>query len=151
MFGNCNHCCFCCGHPCTMLGVSLLISCKNKIQCVCTEKKKKETSLGGSSSHLPQQTSTIPFHPASHLFMSFNQQLFVEYLLCASSKNVPRSWEELKTVVLDFNLIEKHNVTMFSKTRETRPSIRTINVNVFSSPMKPEDFQIQQTRISRAS
>ena len=18
MFGNCNHCCFCCGHPCTM-------------------------------------------------------------------------------------------------------------------------------------
>ena len=36
MFGNCNHCCFCCGHPCTMLGVSLSISCKNKIQ-----KKKK--------------------------------------------------------------------------------------------------------------
>ena len=34
MFGNCNHCCFCCGHPCTMLGVSLSISCKNK-------KKKK--------------------------------------------------------------------------------------------------------------
>ena len=41
MFGNCNHCCFCCGHPCTMLGVSLSISCKNKIQCVCVEKKKK--------------------------------------------------------------------------------------------------------------
>ena len=41
MFGNCNHCCFCCGHPCTMLGVSLFISCKNKIQCVCVEKKKK--------------------------------------------------------------------------------------------------------------
>ena len=35
MFGNCNHCCFCCGHPCTMLRVSLFISCKNKIQCVC--------------------------------------------------------------------------------------------------------------------
>ena len=35
MFGNCNHCCFCCGHPCTMLDVSLVISCKNKIQCVC--------------------------------------------------------------------------------------------------------------------
>ena len=34
MFGNCNHRCFCCGHPCTMLGVSLFISCKNKIQCV---------------------------------------------------------------------------------------------------------------------
>ena len=32
MFGNCNHCCFCCGHPCTMLGVSLFISGKNKIQ-----------------------------------------------------------------------------------------------------------------------
>ena len=43
MFGNCNHCCFCCGHPCTMLGVSLFISCKNKIQCVCVKKKKKET------------------------------------------------------------------------------------------------------------
>ena len=42
MFGNCNHCCFCCGHPCTMLGVSLFISCKNKIQCVCVGKKKKE-------------------------------------------------------------------------------------------------------------
>ena len=33
MFGNCNHCCFYCGHPFTMLGVSLFISCKNKIQC----------------------------------------------------------------------------------------------------------------------
>ena len=44
MFGNCNHCCFCCGHPCTMLGVSLFISCKNKIQCVCVEKKKKDES-----------------------------------------------------------------------------------------------------------
>ena len=45
MFGNCNHCCFCCGHPCTMLGVSLFISCKNKIQCVCVEKKKKQNWL----------------------------------------------------------------------------------------------------------
>ena len=45
MFGNCNHCCFCCGHPCTMLGVSLFISCKNKIQCVCVEKKQKTTHL----------------------------------------------------------------------------------------------------------
>lgn len=70
-------------------------------------------------------------------------QLFIEYLLCASSKNVPRSQEELKTGVWDFTVIEKHNVTMFLETRETRPSIRTINVNVFSSPMKPEDFQIQ--------
>ena len=35
VFGNCNHCCFCCGHPFTMLGVSLFISCKNKILCVC--------------------------------------------------------------------------------------------------------------------
>ena len=35
MFGNCSHCCFCCGHAFTMLGVSLFISCKNKIQCVC--------------------------------------------------------------------------------------------------------------------
>ena len=32
VFGNCIHCCFCCGHPFTMLGVSLFISCKNKIQ-----------------------------------------------------------------------------------------------------------------------
>ena len=39
MFGNCNHCCFCCGHPFTMLGVSWFISCKNKIQSVG---KKKE-------------------------------------------------------------------------------------------------------------
>ena len=43
MFGNCNHCCFCCGHPCTMLGVSLFISCKNKIQCVCVWKKNDIT------------------------------------------------------------------------------------------------------------
>ena len=42
MFGNCIHCCFCCGHPRTMLGVSLFISCKNKIQCVCVIKKKKK-------------------------------------------------------------------------------------------------------------
>ena len=44
VFGNCNHCCFCCGHPFIMLGVSLFISCKNKIQCVCVcvcVKKKK--------------------------------------------------------------------------------------------------------------
>ena len=46
MFGNCNHCCFCCGHPCTMLGVSLFISCKNKIQCVCVGKKKKKNGAG---------------------------------------------------------------------------------------------------------
>ena len=44
MFGNCNHC-FCCGQPCTMLGVRLFISCKNKIQCVCVWKKKKEVIL----------------------------------------------------------------------------------------------------------
>ena len=41
-FGNCNHCCFCCVHPFTMLGVSLFISCKNKIQCVCGKKKRKK-------------------------------------------------------------------------------------------------------------
>ena len=45
MFGNCNHCCFCCGHPCTMLGVSLSISCKNKIQCVRVGKKKKKEKI----------------------------------------------------------------------------------------------------------
>lgn len=99
----------------------------------------------------------VPFHsiqPAiysCHLISSYLLQLFIEYLLCASSKNVPRSQEELKTGVWDFTVIEKHNVTMFLETRETRPSIRTINVNVFSSPMKPEDFQIQWTRVSRAS
>ena len=48
MFGNCNHCCFCCGHPCTMLGVSLFISCKNKIHCVCVWKKKKKSLLSQS-------------------------------------------------------------------------------------------------------
>ena len=30
VFGNCNHCCFCCGHPFTMLAVSLFISCKKR-------------------------------------------------------------------------------------------------------------------------
>ena len=35
----CNHCCFCCGHPFTMLGVSLFTSCKYKIQCVSVKKK----------------------------------------------------------------------------------------------------------------
>ena len=35
VFGNCNHCCFCCGHPCTMLGVSLYISCKKKKKITC--------------------------------------------------------------------------------------------------------------------
>ena len=39
VFDNCNHCCFCCGHPFTMLGVSLFISCKNKIQFVCVKNK----------------------------------------------------------------------------------------------------------------
>ena len=39
VFGNCNHCCFCCGHPFTVLGVSWFISCKNKIQPVCVWKK----------------------------------------------------------------------------------------------------------------
>ena len=43
VFGSCNHCCFGCGHPCTMLGVSLFIPCKNKIQCVC--KKKNNNKL----------------------------------------------------------------------------------------------------------
>ena len=56
MFGNCNHCCFCCGHPCTMLGVSLFISCKNKIQCVCVEKKKKQekSQINNRTLHLKQ-------------------------------------------------------------------------------------------------
>ena len=44
MFGSCNHCCFCCGHPFTMPGVSLFISCKNKIQCVCVKKRKQQTN-----------------------------------------------------------------------------------------------------------
>ena len=42
MFGNFNHCCFCCGHTFTRLVVSLFISRKNKIQCVCVEKKKDD-------------------------------------------------------------------------------------------------------------
>ena len=44
VFGNCNHCCFCCGHPFTMLGVSLFIACKNKIQCVCVKKNNKNST-----------------------------------------------------------------------------------------------------------
>ena len=43
---NSFHCCFCCAHPCTMLGVSLFISCKNKIQCVCVCEKKKNSFSG---------------------------------------------------------------------------------------------------------
>ena len=55
VFGNCNHCCFCCGHPFTMLGVRLFISLKNKIQCVCVKKyikkeRKKERKNGVSKS-----------------------------------------------------------------------------------------------------
>ena len=44
LFGNCRHCCFCCGHPFTMLGISLFISCKNKRikKKVRTRKKKSE-------------------------------------------------------------------------------------------------------------
>ena len=48
MFGNFNHCCFCCGHPCTMLDVSLLSLVKIKYSvcvcvcvCVCEKNKKK--------------------------------------------------------------------------------------------------------------
>ena len=42
VFGNCNHCCFCCGHPFTMLGVSLLSLVKIKYSvCVCENKFKK--------------------------------------------------------------------------------------------------------------
>ena len=52
MFGNCNHCCFCCGHPCTMLGVSLSISCKNK---------KNKCKLYVSSGTLALVTDYVPF------------------------------------------------------------------------------------------
>ena len=43
MFGNYNRC-FCC-HPFTMFGVSLFISRKNKIQCVCVGKKMKSLAF----------------------------------------------------------------------------------------------------------
>ena len=62
MFSNCNHCCFCCGHPCTMLGISLFISCKNKIQCVCVKKKNfccLSHLLHGILLWQPEQTNTI--------------------------------------------------------------------------------------------
>ena len=59
MFGNCNHCCFCCGHPCTMLGVSLFISCKNKIQCVCVEKKQNKTKKKATITLIPQPKKDI--------------------------------------------------------------------------------------------
>ena len=61
MFGNCNHCCFCCGQPCTMLGVSLFISCKNKIHCVCVEKKQQYIYPHISS--LLHLASTLPIPP----------------------------------------------------------------------------------------
>ena len=57
MFGNCNHCCFCCGHPCTMLGVSLFISCKNKIQCVCEKKIDAEKAF--DKIQHPLMTNTV--------------------------------------------------------------------------------------------
>ena len=60
MFGNCSHCCFCCGHPCTMLGVSLFISCKNKIQCVCVKKKtKKKKQRAASPGSFPVLNVTL--------------------------------------------------------------------------------------------
>ena len=53
MFGNCNHCCFCCGHPFTMLGVSLFIPYKNKIQCGCVKRKKHiENNVKNKSHHV---------------------------------------------------------------------------------------------------
>ena len=45
LFDNCSYCCFCCGHPITMLGSSLFISCKNQSikKKVRTRKKKRLT------------------------------------------------------------------------------------------------------------
>ena len=61
MFGNCNHCCFCCGQPCTMLGVSLFISCKNKIQCVCVKKKKLSLNPSEEGQEPPGETNLCSF------------------------------------------------------------------------------------------
>ena len=103
MFGNCNHCCFCCGHPCTMLGVSLSISCKNKIQCVCVEKKNATISKSKKKKkeilhilvkvhHFPSKTT---FHKG-HLTSS--RQIFLEHLLCTRNyaKNLRYISEENK-------------------------------------------------------
>ena len=73
-FGDCNHCCFCCGHPCTMLGVSLFISCKNKIQCVCVKKKKNNILHRLLLLLLPHEPGS---HTACHVsFVSFNMKCF---------------------------------------------------------------------------
>lgn len=82
-----------------------------------SSKYRAKTQPETQASDPLQQASTISFQPASHLFISLNQQLFIESLLCASAKNVPRLQEKLKSIVWDFTSVEKHNVTMFLKTR----------------------------------
>ena len=42
MFGNCNHCWFCYGHPFTMLGVSIYLSLVKIKYNVCVWKKKEK-------------------------------------------------------------------------------------------------------------
>ena len=65
VFGNCNHCCFRCGNPFTMLGVSLFISCKNIIQCVCVGKKEKKSTPGNI--HLKKMTSEKELNTTSKI------------------------------------------------------------------------------------
>ena len=94
MFGNCNHCCFCCGHPCTMLGVSLFISCKNKIQCVCVGKKKK-------------------VNQALEKFLLKTNCIYKEFSL---GKSMPVTWSPLtyfssyKTIISDFHDLNGYNL-----------------------------------------
>ena len=90
MFGNCNHCCFCCGHPCTMLGVSLFISCKNKIQCVCVWKKKKRGGQRASKGDGEGAVSTgegQPGHSGSWNQVRRELQGYVRYSRESNKKN----------------------------------------------------------------
>ena len=45
VFVNCNHCCFCCGHPFTMLGVSLSLAKIKYNVCVWKKQKKKRKKI----------------------------------------------------------------------------------------------------------
>ena len=71
MCGNCNHCCFCCGHPCTMLGVSLSISCKNKKK----NKKKKKQDYKRLIKKSETNVRDYDYYDGSHLNVTFHLKI----------------------------------------------------------------------------